>query len=684
MSCGASTFDGVVEPNRVWRNWNGDIEFRPDQYFEPAHSEPDVLDGLAQLVHVAERATREQVGLKAVGACWAFEDLARSDAWTVSPAKLNRQLHGVVDGPAPALTGAWAAVVADPASARRLVHVEAGIRVLDLCELLDGLGLAMPTLGGANGQSLAGVISTSTHGGDWQQPPFPDLVRAVHLVTDAGREVWIERESEPLTTDDRLRPRLTCPDAEIRRDDDLFDAVIVACGRFGVLYSVVLEVRPQFRVVEAVVRPQRAAVMQALRDGLGQSTPFTPLFDLVAAEPVPAGLADATGTPYFFQVLFNSQDPEDVWVHRRWETTDATDLPDPNGPVVGELEPSAIGALVVAGANAALATAVAAATATGVGLPYALYLSGLIAYLDGIVATRQFTLGSAVAAALDTLWKAGLGLAVPGLNHTVVQGEFDRNGATATGRRGKHFRITTGGRASNDQTDYRVDSIEVVFDATTGDYLDFLDDVHAAAPGFQQAGIISCRFSRASRGLLSMHHVAGTHAVSIELATLKNLPGNLDWMRYVQHAAVSRGGRPHWGQYNKMTEAQTTRLYGADLDRWREALLALSGTSTTFSDGFTRRRGLEPMGIGRRVNAVRKTSTGVVTHLCNAEAAWSPVPVATAIEEITSGRAVYFTLAAGSDSPTVIRVVRTGPGTGYLRTAASDARDDNLDELPPC
>jgi hypothetical protein len=43
MSCGASTFDGVVEPNRVWRNWNGDIEFRPDQYFEPAHSEPDVL-----------------------------------------------------------------------------------------------------------------------------------------------------------------------------------------------------------------------------------------------------------------------------------------------------------------------------------------------------------------------------------------------------------------------------------------------------------------------------------------------------------------------------------------------------------------------------------------------------------------------------------------------------------------
>jgi hypothetical protein len=181
-----------------------------------------------------------------------------------------------------------------------------------------------------------------------------------------------------------------------------------------------------------------------------------------------------------------------------------------------------------------------------------------------------------------------------------------------------------------------------------------------------------------------MHHVAGAYAVSIELASIKNLPGNLDWLRYVQNAAISRGGRPHWGQYNKLTEAQTTKLYGADLDRWREALLALSGDSTTFSDGFTRRRGLEPMGIARQVTAVRKTNAGTITHLCNADAAWSPVPVTTAMEEITTGRAVYFTLAAGSDTPSLIRVVRTGPRTGYLRTTADGTRSDNLDELPPC
>jgi hypothetical protein len=97
----------------------------------------------------------------------------------------------------------------------------------------------MPTLGGHNGQSLAGAISTSTHGGDWNQPPFPDVVRAVHLVTEGGRELWIEAARNPVTKADSdsaaLRAVLPCKDIEIVRDDRIFDAVRFACGRFGVI-----------------------------------------------------------------------------------------------------------------------------------------------------------------------------------------------------------------------------------------------------------------------------------------------------------------------------------------------------------------------------------------------------------------------------------------------------------------
>ena len=161
--------------------------------------------------------------------------------------------------------------------------------------MLEAEGLAMGALGGRNGQSLAGALSTSTHGGDWKEPPLPDFVRAIHLVTDGGRELWIERSSEPITQDDRLQPVLACADTEIVRNDETFNAAIVACGRLGVIYAFVLEVRSAFRVVEVITRPSRAELLQALRDGIDSGDLYGPLFTLLKAIPAPAGLAETTG-----------------------------------------------------------------------------------------------------------------------------------------------------------------------------------------------------------------------------------------------------------------------------------------------------------------------------------------------------------------------------------------------------
>ena len=44
------------------------------------------------------------------------------------------------------------------------VTVQAGIRLRDLCDELAAVGLAMPNLGDINAQSIAGAISTATHG----------------------------------------------------------------------------------------------------------------------------------------------------------------------------------------------------------------------------------------------------------------------------------------------------------------------------------------------------------------------------------------------------------------------------------------------------------------------------------------------------------------------------------------
>lgn len=96
---------------------------------------------------------------------------------------------------------------------------------------------------------------------------------------------------------------------------------------------------------------------------------------------------------------------------------------------------------------------------------------------------------------------------------------------------------------------------------------------HLSAPAvgngralYDQAGYISLRPSRSSTALLSMHNVNGPFAMSIEIASLKNLSGNLAWMSYVQQAAIRHNGRPHWGQENKLDAGTVAMMYGRALN----------------------------------------------------------------------------------------------------------------------
>jgi FAD/FMN-containing dehydrogenase len=188
MVCKSNAFVGTHEQTKNWKNWSGDVPFSAEEYFEPAHTSPTgPPDGLLQLVHVVARATGENKPLKAIGSGWAFEDLAKSDSWVVSLRQLMRRLDNVVGPTSSALTAGWRQKQLNVNESTRLVHVEAGIEIGELSQMLQDDGLALPTVGGSNGQSLAGAISTSTHGGDWQQTPLPDVVRAIHLVTDGGR-----------------------------------------------------------------------------------------------------------------------------------------------------------------------------------------------------------------------------------------------------------------------------------------------------------------------------------------------------------------------------------------------------------------------------------------------------------------------------------------------------------------
>ena len=147
MICKSDDFVGVNEQNREWMNWNGDVIFSAEEYFEPAHITQDTPpDGLSQLVHVVARATNEQKALKAIGSGWALEDIAKSDAWVVNLCQLTRRLDYVIGATGISLTDEWRKRHLDVTGTRRLVHVEAGIEIGALNALLAADGLASERL----------------------------------------------------------------------------------------------------------------------------------------------------------------------------------------------------------------------------------------------------------------------------------------------------------------------------------------------------------------------------------------------------------------------------------------------------------------------------------------------------------------------------------------------------------
>lgn len=173
-----------------------------------------------------------------------------------------------------------------------LFHVESGMRIYELYSFIDSgadeaneyslakwveknryIGSkvdyrgpwALETMGGAGGQTIAGVASTATHGGDVKASSISDLVVAMHVVGPDGQEYWIEKtkilptmEPFPLVDEDLLNTvaypanKFRNRKIKVLRDDDLMQAVIVSCGRMGIIYSMVLRTVHQFALAEKI------------------------------------------------------------------------------------------------------------------------------------------------------------------------------------------------------------------------------------------------------------------------------------------------------------------------------------------------------------------------------------------------------------------------------------------------
>jgi FAD binding domain/D-arabinono-1,4-lactone oxidase len=217
--------------------------------------------------------------LRATGAGWSLSEAAVTDGWLLNtqPLDFTFRLEPQV-------------VHADAQErAASLRFVQCGIGIAQLSALLRQDGLSLRTSGASNGQTLAGAISTGTHGAALDVGAVHDAVCGLHLIPEAARSLWLERVSRPVVTPAFVEAL----GAELQRDDALFEAALVSFGSFGILHGLLIETEPLF-LLEAY--RQRLRLTDQLWQAISTLTFDVPEF------PHPGE------RPYHFQVVFNPHD----------------------------------------------------------------------------------------------------------------------------------------------------------------------------------------------------------------------------------------------------------------------------------------------------------------------------------------------------------------------------------------
>ncbi len=173
-------------------NWAGTHDYAARGILTPGSVE-DVAD-----------AVRSGARVKALGSRHSFNDIADSTGELVSLERLVGR--PVVD------------------ATRQRVTVPAGVRFAELAVQLEADGLALHNLGSLPHISVAGAITTGTHGSGRQNGNLSSAVAGVQLVTGTADLISIERGH---------------PD---------FDGAVVSLGALGIVTAVTLDVQPSYQM----------------------------------------------------------------------------------------------------------------------------------------------------------------------------------------------------------------------------------------------------------------------------------------------------------------------------------------------------------------------------------------------------------------------------------------------------
>lgn len=193
---------GISRSNFVFKNWAGIYSCKPQLYFQP--------NSIDEVVDIVKAAIEQGKTIVIVGSGHSPSDMCITDQWLMNLDNLNRVIHFEENE-----KGLYADVT-----------VEAGLRVYKLSEILSERGYAIQNLGSISEQSVAGIISTGTHGSS----PYHGLVSSQYvnltIVNGKGEVVFLDSEHEP----------------------EVFRAACLSLGKIGIIVKATIRAIPAFNI----------------------------------------------------------------------------------------------------------------------------------------------------------------------------------------------------------------------------------------------------------------------------------------------------------------------------------------------------------------------------------------------------------------------------------------------------
>jgi xylitol oxidase len=178
------------------QNWSKNVDFNDRGYFQP-----ETLVDLQELV-------RSNQKIRARGTAHCFNEIANTSSYAINLSKMPR--------------------VIEVSASTNSVKVSSGLTYGELAPTLHSQGWALNNLASLPHISVAGSISTGTHGSGIKNQNLANQVLSLDIVTAEGE----------------LR--------HIDRTNPAFNALVVGLGHGGIVYQYELKIEPTFKVRQVI------------------------------------------------------------------------------------------------------------------------------------------------------------------------------------------------------------------------------------------------------------------------------------------------------------------------------------------------------------------------------------------------------------------------------------------------